>query len=458
MWNCPSLARATGPMLFILHSNQVTQLGIRVCADSALKMYFRKNSKDGRPMKTKRKISIFRTFFICMSIPILLRLDEFFKLGIFNAFCHFVHSRFATQPEHSPAYSDKAEDIDSFHDNRIYATTLKLGKNESRVLLTLCTAVKNNVHFILEWIEYMRLQGVERIVIADDESSDNLSLLSAFYQQVDPSFDLRVFPRLQNGLEYGGQARNLQHCVDTFRNLSEWILVSDTDEFLYSPSHGTLFQMLKALPALEASHGVLVDSIYAQCYRFGSSGRRRRFRYRLTREPDGTVAHRSDCGGAGGRLDLMLRQTRRGPFPDSYRADQAEEAALCARLQASLPPKIFGLFVSTECSRLSFHLCSRFAFVFDHSRFRFSSGFPVCIARGLQSNSTKLACTRSRIDPAVRHGRRRAPPAAGRRTATRASPATPARARPSSARPTSTRSARRQLAPAMLLDGSARRS
>ena len=447
MWNCPSLARATGPMLFILHSNQVTQLGIRVCADSALKMYFRKNSKDGRPMKTKRKISIFRTFFICMSIPILLRLDEFFKLGIFNAFCHFVHSRFATQPEHSPAYSDKAEDIDSFHDNRIYATTLKLGKNESRVLLTLCTAVKNNVHFILEWIEYMRLQGVERIVIADDESSDNLSLLSAFYQQVDPSFDLRVFPRLQNGLEYGGQARNLQHCVDTFRNLSEWILVSDTDEFLYSPSHGTLFQMLKALPALEASHGVLVDSIYAQCYRFGSSGRRRRFRYRLTREPDGTVAHRSDCGGAGGRLDLMLRQTRRGPFPDSYRADQTEEAALCARLQAGRPIEIrLFLFVFFSTALGSGFFGIRFAFVFDHSRFRFSSIFPRRARPAAQQHQAGGEPHRTR--PWTRP--RRPPPSARRRTVTPASPATPDQARPSFTLPTSTRSAGQQLAPATL--------
>ena len=75
---------------------------------------------------------------------------------------------------------------------------------------------------------------------------------------------------------------------------------------MYSPSHGTLRQTLEALPALEARHGILVDSIYAQCYRYGSSGRRRLFRYRLTREPDGTVAHRSDCRRAGGRLDLML--------------------------------------------------------------------------------------------------------------------------------------------------------
>ena len=95
-------------------------------------------------------------------------------------------------------------------------------------MLTLCTAIKNNLHFILEWIAYLRLQGVERIAIADDESTDNPSLWLAFYQQVDPSFDLRVFPRLQSGFEYGGQARNLQRCVDTFRNLSEWILVSDT--------------------------------------------------------------------------------------------------------------------------------------------------------------------------------------------------------------------------------------
>ena len=218
--------------------------------------------------------------------------------------------------------------------NVVFPKPLKLGDNERKVLLTLCTTVKDNVHFMVEWIEYMRIQGIDRLVIADDDSTDMLGLLTKFYQRIDPSFDLRVFPRLQSGIEYGGQPRNLQHCVDTFRNLSEWILISDTDEFLYSPSHGTLRKMLEELPAIEKQHDALIDSIYAQCYRFGSGGQRRRFQYRLEEAPDGTVTYRG-CWAEGRRPELMLRQTRRGPFYSSYQAGAAKEAKLNERLKGS---------------------------------------------------------------------------------------------------------------------------
>ncbi len=30
-------------------------------------------------------------------------------------------------------------------------------RNMAKVLLTMCTSVKNNVHFIVEWIEFMRV-------------------------------------------------------------------------------------------------------------------------------------------------------------------------------------------------------------------------------------------------------------------------------------------------------------
>ena len=326
-----------------------------------------------RPRKAKR-LSLYPILLFCLSIPLLLRLDDFFELGISGGILGI--SNKYTSPSfnddglpHQSVVSSEVESVrrnaqseintiaqpenaqggpkelqaesgTDFYDfekrNVVFPKPLKLGDNELKVLLTLCTTVKDNIHFIVEWIEYMRIQGVDRLVIADDGSTDKLGLLTKFYKQVDPSFDLRVFPRLQSGIEYGGQPRNLQHCVDTFRNLSEWILVSDTDEFLYSPSHGTLRKMLEELPALERKHGTLVDSIYAQCYRFGSGGQRRRFQYRLEEAPDGTAAYRG-CWAEGRRPELMLRQTRRGPFDSSYQAGAAEEARLGERLKGSPP-------------------------------------------------------------------------------------------------------------------------
>jgi hypothetical protein len=324
-----------------------------------------------RTRKVKSQVSLLHVIILCLSVSLLLRLDEWLEfgllrealgtLGIDSSSSLYVSSKSPTQQtsfrsnrgtenEDTISISDpknaiaepqvannaavKADVYDYDKKNVIFPKPLKSGNNEVKVLLTLCTTVKDNVHFIVEWIEYMRIQGVDRLVIADDDSTDNLDLLKRFYQRVAPDFDLRIFPRLQPGIEYGGQPRNLQHCVDTFRNLSDWILVSDTNEFLYSPSHGTLRRMLQALPALEQAHGILVDSIYAPCYRFGSGGRRRRFQYRLEAAPDGAVAYRG-CWAAGRRPELMLRQTRRGPLHSSYQAGAAAETALNERLRGS---------------------------------------------------------------------------------------------------------------------------
>ena len=158
---------------------------------------------------------------------------------------------------------------------------------------------------------------------------------------------------------------------------------------------------------------------------------------------------RLQAGGraAGSHVGMMLRQTRLGPFPDSYRADQTEEAALCARLQAGRPIEIrLFLFVFFSTALGSGFFGIRFAFVFDHSRFRFSSIFPRRARPAAQQHQAGGEPHRTR--PWTRP--RRPPPSARRRTVTPASPATPDQARPSFTLPTSTRSAGQQLAPATL--------
>jgi hypothetical protein len=175
----------------------------------------------------------------------------------------------------------------------------------------------------------MRLQGVDHFVLYDDGSSDSLDLLSKLYEQVDDDLDLDILPSRKSGLELDGQVTSLQHCLETYGNTTEWMLLSDTDEFLYSPSHGTLKDMLEDLPRLEEEGNFTVDNVYAQCYRFGSSGQQRRFQYHLV-EDSGDVRLVNECGDSS-NPQLMINQVKRAPFEWGYKKIE-EESALHSRL------------------------------------------------------------------------------------------------------------------------------
>ena len=182
---------------------------------------------------------------------------------------------------------------------------LAQASTKKKYLLTLCTTVKNDVPYIVEWIEYMRLQGVERFIIYNDDSWENLTLLNTFYEQKDPAANVKVIPR-------AGRTRyqlvSFQHCVENYGLDTQWMLFSDTDEYLYSPSYGTLREMLLDMSTLEKEVNSSIHHIYADCSRYGSAGQKRRFQYRLVEEPDGTVNYVNPCG-----VQLVITHNRRAP-------------------------------------------------------------------------------------------------------------------------------------------------
>ena len=50
------------------------------------------------------------------------------------------------------------------------------------IRLVACAQLKNEVPYVVEWIEFHRLQGFSHLVIYDDFSSDNISLLETLYR------------------------------------------------------------------------------------------------------------------------------------------------------------------------------------------------------------------------------------------------------------------------------------
>jgi hypothetical protein len=196
------------------------------------------------------------------------------------------------------------------------------------VFLTLCTTVRTNVHIMVEWIEFMRMQGVDRFVIYDDESTDSLPLLVPFYRQRDPPLDIIIRPRIINESNYHRQLPSFDHCLQTYGKFTEWLLISDTDEYFFAPAHLSFRAMLEDIPRMEKERNVEVQHIHISCSRFGSSGQRRRQQYRFEQLPNSTVVYRNGCGE-----QLVVNQVLRGPDAMGYRDGKEKEEKMFQRLR-----------------------------------------------------------------------------------------------------------------------------
>ena len=192
---------------------------------------------------------------------------------------------------------------------------------EKPFLLTLCTMIKNDAPYVVEWIEFMRLQGVDRIVMYDDGSKDNLTLINELYRQKDPDAHVYVVKGPDN--EKVGIWQRLpfviNDCHTRYTNSTKWMMIADTDEFIYAPYYGTIRKLLEAVPALEKLQRHNLTSFGAPCTIFGSSGRKHRFQYKLVQDPTtGKVSYVNKCG-----LQLMINNVLRGP--DIYRNTSEKE-------------------------------------------------------------------------------------------------------------------------------------
>ena len=181
-------------------------------------------------------------------------------------------------------------------------------------LLTACTMVKNEAPYIVEWIEFNRMQGVDRIVIYDHASLDNVAWLLDFYKQRAPEFRLHLLESFEEKSKYQNlQQMNFQHCLETFGNSTEWMVNVDVDEYLYSPAFGTLASMLRNLSAIERKRGLHFSGMTSVNLNFGSSGQQHRFENKLVRGADGRVTYRNPCG-----LQLITDHILRGPAANIF--------------------------------------------------------------------------------------------------------------------------------------------
>lgn len=136
------------------------------------------------------------------------------------------------------------------------------------ISLAVAACVRNEAPYIQEWIEFHRLQGVEKFFLYDNDSTDKtLSVLAPY---IDTGIaDVTFWPRRP------AQQSAFDDALDVTRRFDvQWCAFIDVDEFLFSPSGVKLPETLKQF---EKHPGVVAHWVF-----YGSSGK-------LEREPEPVI-------------------------------------------------------------------------------------------------------------------------------------------------------------------------
>ena len=181
---------------------------------------------------------------------------------------------------HALAFNNLAEGIQ--HTASPTNRTSSAGDQLSKVIrLVACTLMKNEVPYVVEWIEFHRLMGFSHIAIWDDGSEDNAHLIERLYTQhgrTYVSYDRQPEYTGSDDFETQGRMRRVEaakSCLLKYKHLADWIIHLDIDEFVWSPRHKDLRTFFQT--------GVPADRhiLYAGATRFGWEHMRHRHTYAL---------------------------------------------------------------------------------------------------------------------------------------------------------------------------------
>ncbi len=141
--------------------------------------------------------------------------------------------------------------------------------------IVVCALLKNEVPYAVEWIEFYRMMGVSKIIIYDDFSTDNVTLLNDLYQQHGRGY-LVIEQGIWSEDPRVRRAEAGSACYGKYRAESDWLINLDVDEFVWSPKYSSLPEyFMHEVP--ETTH-----ILYVGASRFGWGGQRHRYTYSLT--------------------------------------------------------------------------------------------------------------------------------------------------------------------------------
>eukprot|EP01025_Chloroclados_australasicus_P026202 TRINITY_DN2601_c0_g1_i1.p1 TRINITY_DN2601_c0_g1~~TRINITY_DN2601_c0_g1_i1.p1 ORF type:complete len:611 (-),score=1.29 TRINITY_DN2601_c0_g1_i1:349-1962(-) len=97
--------------------------------------------------------------------------------------------------------------------------------------VSICAIFRNEGRFIVEWIAYHVIVGIQHFYLYNDDSTDDsLEVLKPFIQQ--NLVTVLNTKEIRSDHYFGMQGQMLKHCGDNFGKTTRWILATDLDEYL----------------------------------------------------------------------------------------------------------------------------------------------------------------------------------------------------------------------------------
>ncbi|KAK3232005.1 hypothetical protein Dsin_003886 [Dipteronia sinensis] len=138
---------------------------------------------------------------------------------------------------------------------------------EPKKLLCACTMVYNVAKYLREWVTYYSKLGVEKFILYDNDSDDNLTEIVNELNR--DGFDVTTLLWLWPKTQEAGFSHNAVFSNDTCR----WMMYMDVDEFVFAPSwineSQPSDQLLRSLYLNEKS--LYVGQVSFRCNDFGPS-------------------------------------------------------------------------------------------------------------------------------------------------------------------------------------------
>jgi hypothetical protein len=134
---------------------------------------------------------------------------------------------------------------------------------EKKYKLSVGAMFKNEDHCIVEWIEHYLHHGVDHFYLIDDSSNDESFEKCKFYIEKGM---ITMFNQDKQWPYYLGRQRDLyNHYILPHVKETQWLLMVDLDEFLWSPRSINITELLM-------NQCMQIGQIQISCDHYGSSG------------------------------------------------------------------------------------------------------------------------------------------------------------------------------------------
>eukprot|EP01061_Rhynchopus_euleeides_P041288 TRINITY_DN7165_c1_g1_i1.p1 TRINITY_DN7165_c1_g1~~TRINITY_DN7165_c1_g1_i1.p1 ORF type:complete len:503 (+),score=44.41 TRINITY_DN7165_c1_g1_i1:81-1511(+) len=142
-------------------------------------------------------------------------------------------------------------------------------RHRTHFTLGICSSVKDDARWLVEWIEFHRMVGVEKFFIIDDGSTDATARILRHYELLGvvavvpgsvPKGDERcAYPNARD-------SAYVARCYDHAAPHLDWMVIMDSDEYLYPRTGCSVRDYVTRECSAQSSHVVLYWEM------FGSSG------------------------------------------------------------------------------------------------------------------------------------------------------------------------------------------